>query len=466
MKKIVLPAAAMAFAAMSAVPAADAQEQASAIEISVPYERFELPNGLTVILHEDHTTPVVSVNVYYHVGSGSEKPGRTGFAHLFEHIMFEGSEHVPEGAFDEWLEAAGGNNNGSTNPDRTNYWENVPSNAVELAVFLESDRMGYLLGAMSPEKVDGQRDVVKNERRQSYENRPYGMAWLTLSKHLYPPEHPYSWPTIGSMEDLSAASYEDVVEFFKLYYGPSNASLVIAGDIDVEETRAMVTRWFSDVPAGEPVPPIDPPVAQLVAEERLVLEDRVQLPRLYMCWLTPARYTPGDAELDLLSDVLSGGKNSRLYKRLIYDMQIAQDVSAFQRSGTLGSSYCIVSTAREGHSLPELETVIQEELDRIKSEPPTERELQRAVNQYEATFLRRLESVGGFGGKADRLNAYFTYTGNPDYFNEDLGRYRTVSGVDLQSVGLSFLRDDARVILSVVPEGRTDLAAIPRPKTE
>jgi len=466
MKKIVLPAAAMAFAAMSAVPAADAQEQASAIEISVPYERFELPNGLTVILHEDHTTPVVSVNVYYHVGSGSEKPGRTGFAHLFEHIMFEGSEHVPEGAFDEWLEAAGGNNNGSTNPDRTNYWENVPSNAVELAVFLESDRMGYLLGAMSPEKVDGQRDVVKNERRQSYENRPYGMAWLTLSKHLYPPEHPYSWPTIGSMEDLSAASYEDVVEFFKLYYGPSNASLVIAGDIDIEETRAMVTRWFSDVPAGEPVPPIDPPVAQLVAEERLVLEDRVQLPRLYMCWLTPARYTPGDAELDLLSDVLSGGKNSRLYKRLIYDMQIAQDVSAFQRSGTLGSSYCIVSTAREGHSLPELETVIQEELDRIKSEPPTERELQRAVNQYEATFLRRLESVGGFGGKADRLNAYFTYTGNPDYFNEDLGRYRTVSGVDLQSVGLSFLRDDARVILSVVPEGRTDLAAIPRPKTE
>ena len=462
----VVLAPALMFAALAGPPSATAQEQASAVEIDVPYERFELPNGLTVILHEDHTTPVVSVNVYYHVGSGSEKPGRTGFAHLFEHIMFEGSENVPEGAFDEWLEAAGGTNNGSTNPDRTNYWENVPSNAVELAVFLESDRMGYLLGAMSPEKVDGQRDVVKNERRQSYENRPYGMAWLTMNEHLFPPGHPYHWPTIGSMEDLSAASYEDVVEFFQLYYRPGNASLVIAGDIDIDETRAMVTKWFSDVPGGAPVPPIDPPVAQLVTEERLVLEDRVQLPRLYMCWLSPARYAPGDAELDLLSNVLSGGKNSRLYKRLVYDLQIAQDVSAFQWSRTLGSSYCIVATAREGHDLTELETVIQQEVDRIKAEPPTDREMQRAVNQFEATFLRQLQSVGGFGGKADQLNAYFTYTGNPDYFNEDLGRYRNVSGQDLTAVTISFLEDDARVILSVVPEGRTDMAAAPQPKTE
>lgn len=464
MNKLINAVATLAIAALL-IPS-EVRAQNEALEIEVPYERFELPNGLTVILHEDHTTPVASINVYYHVGSGSEKPGRTGFAHLFEHIMFEGSENVPEGAFDEWLEAAGGINNGSTNTDRTNYWENVPSNAVELALFLESDRMGYLLGAMSPAKVDGQRDVVKNERRQSYENRPYGMAWLTMNEHLFPAEHPYNWPTIGSMEDLSAASYEDVVEFFRTYYGPGNASLVIAGDINIAETRAMVTKWFSDVPSAEPVRPIDPPVAQLVAEQRLVLEDRVQLPRLYMCWLSPARYTPGDAELDLLSDVLSGGKNSRLYKRLVYDLQIAQDVSAFQWSRSLGSSYCIVSTAREGHDLTELETVIQEELDRIKSDPPTVREVQRAVNQFEATFLRRLESVGGFGGKADQLNAYFTFTGNPDYFNEDLGRYRTVSGTDLTSVAISFLRDDARVILSIVPEGRTDMAAAPLPKTE
>jgi zinc protease len=464
MKILARSVASLAAAALS-VPAA-AHGQSAALEIEVPYERFELPNGLTVILHQDRTTPVVSVNVYYHVGSGSEKPGRTGFAHLFEHIMFEGSANVPEGKFDEWLEAAGGNNNGSTDTDRTNYWENIPSNAVELAIFLESDRMGYLLGAMSPEKVDGQRDVVKNERRQSYENRPYGMAWLTMNEHLFPADHPYSWPTIGSMEDLSAASYEDVVEFFERYYGPGNASLVIAGDIDIDETRAMVEKWFSDVRPGKTVPPLDPPAAQLVDEQRLVLEDRVQLPRLYMCWLSPARYAPGDAELDLLSNILTGGKNSRLYKRLVYDLQIAQDVSAFQWSRTLGSSFCITATAREGHPLTELETVIQEEIDGIKTAPPTDREVQRAVNQFEATFLRRLESVGGFGGKADQLNAYYTFTGNPDYFNEDLGRYRNVTGTDLTSVTLTFLKDDARVVLSVVPEGETGLAAVPQPKTE
>lgn len=438
--------------------ASSAQAQ-EGIRIAVPYESFVLPNGLTVILHEDHTTPTVSVNVYYHVGSGREKPGRTGFAHLFEHIMFEGSGHVPEGAFDEWLEAAGGTNNGSTNSDRTNYYEDVPSNALELALFLESDRMGYLLDAMSPETVDGQRDVVKNERRQSYENRPYGMAFLTLSESLYPPDHPYSWPTIGSMEDLSAASYEDVVEFFSTYYVPSNASLSIAGDIDMAETRALVEKWFSDVPAGPPVPPVDAPVAYLTEEKRIVLEDRVQLPRLYMAWLSPAIYAPGDAELDVLTSILSDGKNSRLYKRLIYDLQIAQNVFAVQLSSQLGSSFAIIATARAGHDLDELESVIQEELDRIKQEYPAEREVARAVNQYEARFLDGLERVGGFGGKADRLNMYYTYTGNPDYFNEDLGRYKAVDPSDISSVARTYLRDDGRVVLSVVPEGQTEMAA-------
>jgi zinc protease len=227
--------------------------------LDVPYTRFVLPNGLNVILHQDRTTPMVSVNLWYNVGSGREKPGRTGFAHLFEHILFEWSANVPEGMFDQWLEAAGGSNNGSTNSDRTNYFEDIPSNALELALFLESDRMGHLLGAMSPDKVDGQRDVVKNERRQSYENRPYGMASLTLDSAMYPPSHPYSWPTIGSMEDLSAASYEDVVQFFQVYYAPNNASLSIAGDLDIAETRRMVEHWFADVPAGKPVPPIARP---------------------------------------------------------------------------------------------------------------------------------------------------------------------------------------------------------------
>jgi zinc protease len=439
---------------LSTAAAAGAQE----VRIQVPYTRFTLPNGLTVILHEDHAIPMVSVNMWYHVGSGRETTGRTGFAHLFEHIMFEGSGNVPEGEFDRLLEAAGGDNNGSTNADRTNYWENVPSNALELALFLESDRMGYLLNAMSPEKVDGQRDVVKNERRQSYENRPYGMASILLSENLFPEGHPYHWPTIGYMDDLTAASYDDVVNFFRRYYGPNNASLSIAGDIDPAAARALVEKWFSDVPAGQAVAPIDPPAAALDGERLLVHEDRVQLPRYYSCWLTPAYYAPGDAELDVTASVLAGGKNSRLYKRLVYDLQIAQDVSAFQQSAALGSRFCVVATARTGHTLPELEAVINEEIDKLAAEGPTEREVQRAINVYEASFLDRLEQVGGFGGKADQLNAYYFSTGNPDWFQEDLLRYRGLTPSDIQAVTETYLGDD-RVILSIVPEGRRDMAA-------
>jgi zinc protease len=441
--------------ALLSAPALLAQEPS----IKVPYTRFVLPNGLNVILHEDHTTPMVAVNVWYHVGSGREKPGRTGFAHLFEHIMFEGSEHVAEGMFDVWLEGAGGSNNGSTSNDRTNYYEVVPNNALELALFLESDRMGYLLGAMSPEKVDGQRDVVKNERRQSYENRPYGLAFPTLNENLYPPDHPYHWPVIGSMADLSAASFEDVVDFFRSYYAPANASLSIAGDIDPVRVREQVEHWFSDVPAGDDVGPLDGPAAHLTQERRVVMEDRVQLPRLYTCWLTPAIYAPGDAEMDVAANVLAGGKNSRLYKRLVYDLQIAQNVSAFQSSKELGSEFCIIATARSGHGLSELETVIQEELDKLEIEGPTQREVDRTVNGYEASFLDRLERIGGFGGKSDALNGYYFRTGNPDYFNEDMARYRAVSVDDVTAMIQTYLRDNGRVVLSVVPEGRPDLAA-------
>ncbi len=430
--------------------------------LAVPHERFVLPNGLTVILHEDHTTPMVAVDVWYHVGSAREKPGRTGFAHLFEHIMFEGSGNVAEGKFDEWLEAAGGWNNGSTNTDRTNYFEVVPKNALELALFLESDRMGFLLDAMSPAKVDGQRDVVKNERRQSYENRPYGLAWPTLNENLYPADHPYSWPVIGSMEDLTAASYEDVVDFHRTWYAPSNAGLSIAGDIDIEETRRLVERWFGDVAAGPPVGPLDGPPAFFTEEKRLVLEDRVQLPRLYMCWLSPAIFTPGDAELDIAGSALAGGKNSRLYKRLVYDMQIAQDVSAFQSSAELSSEFCIISTARSGHTLSEIEIVIQEELNKLKADGPTERELQRAVNQNEASFLSQMENIFV---KADQLNGYNFRTGNPDYFNEDLARYKALEPTDIRAVVQTYLTDNARVILSIVPQGRPELAAT-RPTSE
>jgi zinc protease len=430
---------------------------ARAERLAVPYEMFRLKNGLTVIVHEDHSAPIASVNCWYHVGSAREVPGRTGFAHLFEHLMFEGSKDVPEGAFDRWLEAVGGENNGSTQNDRTNYWENVPANAVELPLFLESDRMGFLVDAMSPQKVDGQRDVVKNERRQSYENRPYGKVADVLPGALFPAGHPYSWPVIGSMADLSAASYQDVVDFFRKWYGPANASLVVAGDVDAKEVRAEVERWFGDVPASEPVAPLVPQPVLLKGEKRIVLEDRVQLPRLYLAWVTPPGYAPGDAALDAVAGVLAGGKNSRLYKRLVYDLQVAQDASAFQGSQALASTFMVVVTARAGHTLEEIRKLVDEEIGRLQAEEPSARELTRFQNKTEAGFYDRLERVGGFGGKADQLNAYYAATGDPDYFEEDLARYRALAPGDVRAAASSFL-GVGRVVVSVVPEGRKELA--------
>lgn len=431
----------------AAQPAAPADDR-----LRVPYTEFTLDNGLHVILHRDTSVPTVSVNVWYHVGSGSEKPGRTGFAHLFEHLMFEGSKHVPEGSFDTWLEAAGGSNNGSTTPDRTNYFVDIPSNALELALFLESDRMAYLLDTMTPARVDGQRDVVKNERRQSYENRPYGRAFLALSQMLFPKDHPYSWPTIGSMEDLSAASHADVVDFFKLYYAPNNASLVIAGDLDVAKTRALVEKWFSEIPRGADVPPIAPPAAALTAPRRQTMTDQVQLPRLYLAWHSPAIFAPGDAAMDIVGSLLTGGKTSRLYRRLVYEMQIAQDVNAFQQSQALGSVFTIFATARPGHTLDELRAVIDEELARLHAAGPDAREMARTLNQIEAGFYRGMERVGGFGGKADQLNGYFTRTGMPDFFESDLARYRALAADDIRSAVGHYLLRRPRVELSVVPE--------------
>jgi len=427
--------------------------------LTVPYTQFTLPNGLHVILHEDHTVPLVTVNVWYHVGSAREKPGRTGFAHLFEHLMFEGSGHVKEGEFDTLLEAAGATNNGSTEKDRTNYYIDTPSNALELALFLESDRMGYLLDAMSPERVNGQRDVVKNERRQNYENTPYGMASIEIDKMLFPEGHPYRWPTIGYMEDLTAASYDDVVEFFRKYYQPANASLVVAGDIDPTRTRSLVEKWFGDVkPGSGPVPPIDYPHAMLTTVTRKTIEDRVQLPRLYISWLTPALFKPGDAELDVVSEILAGGKNSRLYKRLVYDLQIAQDVAAYQASATLDSQFQVVVTARPGDPkttpaalIDRIRTIVDEEIAKLQQAPPTTREFQRAINQIEASFYNRMENVGGFNGKGNQLNAYYTETGNPDYFNEDLSRYRALSPSDIQAAAAYWLPANRRVELTVEP---------------
>jgi len=451
-----MKSAAMLIALALAAPAlAQAPPPATsmvAAKIEVPYTSFTLPNGLRVIFHEDHTVPVVTVNMWYHVGSSRERPGRTGFAHLFEHLMFMGSGHVKPGQFDEWLEAAGGDNNGSTETDRTNYWINVPSNSLELALFLESDRMGYLLDSMTPQTVDAQRDVVKNERRQSYENRPYGQASITLTEMLYPESHPYHWPVIGYMPDLTAAGYDDVVAFFKKYYSPANASLVVAGDIQTADARKLVEKWFADVKPGPASEPMTIPGAALTGVQKKTIADNVQLPRLYVAWLTPRSFGPCDAALDVVADVLAGGKNSRLYKRLVYDMQIAQDVSAGQSSAALSSSFLITATPRPGHTVEEIQTVIDEEIAKLQDEPPTEHELDRSVNQIEASFYSRMERTGGFGGKGDQLNAYYTETGDPDFFNEDLSRYRALSATDVETAVAGLGPRALRVELIVVPE--------------
>ncbi|HEY7292380.1 MAG TPA: pitrilysin family protein [Vicinamibacterales bacterium] len=445
---------AMLLVAVLWATSAAAQAPAAAPRIELTYSQFTLPNGLNVILHEDHTVPVVTVNTWYQVGSAREKPGRTGFAHLFEHLMFMGSGHVKPGEFDELLEATGGDNNASTGSDRTNYWINVPSNSIELALFLESDRMGYLLDTMTPKTVDAQRDVVKNERRQSVENRPYGTADVVLGEMLFPEGHPYHWPVIGYMPDLTAASYEDVVEFFKKYYVPSNASLVVAGDIDTARTRALVEKWFADI---KPAPPVDPsaiPPAVLKDVQTKTITDRVQLPRIYLAWITPRHLEPGDAALDVVSAVLSGGKNSRLYKRLVYDLQIAQDVNAFQASADLASTFEVIATPRPGHTVAEVQKIIDEEILKLQQEEPTEREMERALNQIEASFYSRMERVGGFGGIADQINSYYLSTGDPDWFNEDLSRYRALSPSDIRAAAERFLPIGRRVELTVEPQGK------------
>ena len=424
--------------------------------MNIPFVHQRLANGLDVIVHEDRDCPIVAVNVWYHVGSKNEQPGRTGFAHLFEHLMFEGSEHHDAGYFRP-LQEIGGVLNGSTNADRTNYWEVVPSNAVELALWMESDRMGFLLPALTEAKFENQRNVVLNERRQNYENRPYGFAGMSIVAALYPPEHPYHWMTIGAAEDLKAARLEDVRAFFQTYYRPRNASLSIAGDIDADRAVALATDYFGDFEPGPEPPPVVAPKAALAGETRLVLEDRVELSRLYLAWHSPALFAEDDAELDLVSEVLGGGKTSRLYRSLVYEQRIATEIAASQGSRELGSFFQIVATAAPGRSLAEVEQAIATELARFLENGPTADELERCLAQAEAHFLHRLQTVGGFGGKSDQLNAYNVYLGTPGYFEQDLSRYRAADGPGLKLAAARWL-STGRVALSVVPRGRAALA--------
>ena len=420
--------------------------------MNVPYHKRTLPNGLDVIVHEDRRVPLVAVSIWYHVGSKNERPGKTGFAHLFEHLMFEGSAHQPKSYF-EPLQQAGGTLNGSTSTDRTDYWEVVPKEATRLALWMEADRMGWLLPALTAERFETQRGVVLNERRQSYENRPYGLAQFVIARALFPEGHPYSWPTIGETDDLHAASVDDARAFFETYYHPANASLVIAGDVEPDEAFAMAEGLFGEIPRGPAVAPVNAPPTPARAD-RLVLEDRVDLPRLYMAWPSPPLFAPGDAELDLAADLFANGRTSRLYRKLIYDRRLATELVAAQSSRELVSTFQVVATAAPGQSLETVHAAIVEEIHRLRESGPDADELERGRAQAEAAFVYRLQSLGGFGGKADQLNTYNVYQGRPDGFDADLARYLDATPATVRDAFAKWIDPAEAIILSVVPDGR------------
>ena len=432
-----------------------AQNRSAAASADIPriqFEKYTLPNGLEVILSPKRGLPMVAVNLWYHVGPANEEKGRTGFAHLFEHMMFQSSKHVPPDSHLRLLEAAGASDlNGTTDYDRTNYFETVPSNQVELALWLESDRMGYLLEKVDQAALSNQQDVVRNERRQSVENEPYGLAEEVLIQSVFPPGHPYYGNVIGSHEDIQAAKLDDVKRFFRQYYAPNNASLVIVGDFESAQMKALVQKYFGTLKRGPAVPPIKAETPKITSERRKVVTARVELPRVYMAWLTAPILKPGDADADIAATILGGGRSSRLYKKLVYEKQIAQDVSAQQNSLMLGSVFQIQVTARPGHTAEEIEKALNEELSAFGAKPVDAREVDRARNMIETNIIGGLERLGGFGGIADRLNSYNHYLKNPDYLQQDVQRYRAVNPSTLQTFAQQQLSSSARVVMHVVP---------------
>jgi zinc protease len=436
------------------LPAAAAPAGSEVPEIQ--FEKYTLPNGLQVILHVDRKLPIVNVNQWYHVGSKNEKPGRTGFAHLFEHMMFQGSKNVP-GEYFSVVEELGANLqqggvNGTTDNDRTNYFATVPSGNLEKLLWVESDRLATLLDGVDQAKLDNQRDVVKNERRQSFENQPYGLWPELLANELFPYGHPYSWSVIGSMADLSAASLDDVKEFFRTYYTPNNLSLVIAGDFDPAQAKLLVEKYFGSLPPGPALarPKVDP--VALEAGKILEIADRVPQERVYMIWPTPALYSAGDAELDLAARVLADGLSSRLTKALVYDAQKATTVNAFQFGTEIANCLVVIANARPGVDVAELETLVAREIARLAASGPTQAELDRAKNKLETQYISGLERIGGFGGKADLLNQYNTYLGDPGRFAWDLARWRSVTPSSLQQATRRYLDTEKRLTLRFRPE--------------
>lgn len=409
-------------------------------QLDIPCEQFTLDNGLTVIVHEDHKTPIAAVNVWYHVGSKNEKPGKTGFAHLFEHLMFGGTEHLP-GSYIEIMEKVGATDlNGTTSEDRTNYFENVPSSALDFALFAESDRMGYFYNTISQEVLDLQRGVVENEKRQG-ENQPYAVVEELVVKSTYPVGHPYAHTVIGSMEDLSNASLDDVREWFRTYYTPSNAVLVIAGDVTFNEAKKKAERYFAEIAAGPPIAHQRAWIVKMTGEHRESVEDRVPQARIYKLWNVPGYGSAAASYLRLAAGVLSSGKTSRLYKRLVYDEQIATQVSAYLDEREIGSQFLVTATAREARDLPRVERAVDEELARFLDEGPTERELQRIKTQTYAGFVRGVERIGGFGGKSDVLATSQTYLGSPSAYKQRLMHFEEATASDLRDTARCWLAD-------------------------
>src|ERR1700675_4276731 len=439
-------------------------KSAQTTEIDIPYERFVLDNGLTVIVHEDHKAPIVAINTWYHVGSKNEKPGKTGVAHLFEHLMFGGSEHAP-GRYIDGMERIGGTDlNGNTNPHRQNYFENVPTPAVGFTLWMESDRMGHLLGALDQKTLDLQRGVVQNEKRQG-ENQPYGVTRQLLTQNTYPAGHPYSWTTIGDMADLDAASMKDVQEWFKTYYGPSNVVIVIAGDIDAKTAKEKVTKYFGDIPAGPPVAHQEVWIAKMTGTHRQVVQDRVPQARIYKVWNIPEYGSAEGDYLDLVSDCLSSGKSSRFYKRLVYEDQIATDAVAFANLQEIGGQFFVRATARPGQSIAQVEKEVDEELARFLKNGPTAEEMQRVKAQYQANFIRGIERIGRFGGKSDWLAESQVYRGSADAYKISLKRVQEATAEDLRAAAQRWLSDGVYILeVNPFPDYKTASAGADRSK--
>lgn len=416
--------------------------------LNIKYQKHILKNGLEVVLYKDNSLPIVSVNLWYKVGSANEVDGKTGFAHLFEHMMFQGSKNVPKEKHFKFIEEAGGNLNGSTSLDRTNYYETLPANSLELALWLESDRMGFLLEALTQDKLDNQKDVVMNERRQRYDNQPYGLAWEIIFSNLFPEKHPYHWPTIGWMKDIEKFELNDVIDFFRKYYSPNNASLVVGGDIEYNSALQLVEKYFEDIPKGKPFSDILIPKEFLTENKKIVHKDNVQLSKIYLAWETAKLYDQDDATLDVLSDILTGSKNGRLFQSLVFEKQIAQDISSFQYSASLAGMFVIIATAKPGVELEELKSGIEDVLNEIFENGITEKEFNRAINTVKSSFIYSLQNLNSL---VNQINNYNTNLGEPNSFISDLERFQKLDYSSIKASANKFLKNPF-VELHIVPK--------------